>query len=243
VSNEKIIREHSRKYLLDNYGGVVKDEFGTFLNVRTDLLNISDEHIISLEVKSDKDTFARLENQLDGYMSYSTGVYVALDEIHYDKYVKKFLENSVYKYYHVGILVYSSKSDTLELKREINHYQEITMLYDLITSQELTEFFRFFKGKSKIPKDERTSKKLINTIFTYEEIYNISKEIFMNRFKGFQGFSKEIIVDFEHKQLLFDNWMDESNWKMFSSNTCSWMNNNKQKAKRSSLKCLERNKG
>lgn len=86
MSNVKIITAHASRYLKENYNNItVKEEFGMFLNVRTDLLGIDDKNIISVEVKSDKDTFAKLENQLDGYATFITGIYVALDEVHYEK--------------------------------------------------------------------------------------------------------------------------------------------------------------
>ena len=231
MSNEKRIRELTHIYLKEKYKGVTKDEFGTFLNVRADVLSISSKHIISVEVKSDKDNFTRLENQLNGYIGFSSGVYVALDEIHYEKYVKKYLENIAYKYYNVGILVYKNKTDDLEVKRPIGTYSKIAMLYKMLTSNELTEFFYYFKGKSKIPKDANTSTKIIETIFTYEEIYNISKAIFMNRFNNIQGYEKNLINDFDMKSILFEKWLDEDNWIMYKLNKNS-------KPKRSRLKCL-----
>lgn len=215
MSNEKRIRELSKLYLHNAYNDItVKDEFGTFLNARTDLIGLNEKHIITVEIKSDCDTFARLENQLDTYKTISTGVYVALDKSHYKKFKEKFLKD-IDKYAHVGILIYDGNTDILELKRPIKHYYEYPFLYKMLTSNELTQFFMYFKRKSLIPKDEKTSSIIIENIFTYREIFNISKEIFLNRFTGYCGFNKKLIKEINYKQELFNNWLKEENWNMY----------------------------
>lgn len=113
ASNEKEIREAVKSYLLENYNDLkIKEEFGVFLDSRNDVMGVSYENIISVEIKSDKDNFLRLEKQLKTYQSFSNIVYVALDITHLKKYEEKFLKNG-YQFSSIGILIYDNKKLTL----------------------------------------------------------------------------------------------------------------------------------
>lgn len=241
ASNEKEIREAAKSYLLENYNDLkIKEEFGVFLDSRNDVMGVSYENIISVEIKSDKDNFSRLEKQLKTYKGFSTITYVALDISHLKKYEDKFLKNS-YQFSSVGILIYENK----ELKLYKKPYRfNFGMYYELLTSQEKTLFLNCFKGKSLIPKDRKTTEFLIEDIFTYREIYEISKHIFITRFRDeVQDFPKTIFKDFELTHKRFQEWLNEENWIMVKPiGSCPWIKKDKeQKTKRSRLKCLEKN--
>ncbi len=214
MSNEKVIREAVKKYLSSNYQDIIiKEEFGVFLDSRNDVMGVNFENIISVEIKSDKDNFLRLEKQLKTYQTFSNIVYVALDISHLKKYEEKFLEDS-YTFHCIGILVWNGK----ELKLHKKAYRHsFKMMYPLLKSNELPIFFNYFKGKSLIPKNYETSKYLIEDIFSYREIYEISKHIFVTRFMDIeQNFPKEIFKNFEESHSKFIDWLDEENWRMYT---------------------------
>ena len=241
ASNEKEIREAVKSYLLENYNDLkIKEEFGVFLDSRNDVMGVSYENIISVEIKSDKDNFLRLEKQLKTYQSFSNIVYVALDITHLKKYEEKFLKNS-YQFSSTGILIYDNKK--LTLYKKAYRHKEIAMLYSLLKSEEIVIFFNKFKGKSLIPKNYKTMQHILEDIFTYREIYEISKYIFITRFRDeVQDFPKTIFKDFELTHKRFQEWLNEENWIMVKPiESCPWIKKDKkQKTKRSMLKCLEK---
>lgn len=214
MSNEKDIRESVKKYLLTQYKDlIIKEEFGVFLDSRNDVMGVNFENIISVEIKSDKDNFTRLEKQLKTYQTFSNIVYVALDISHLKKFEEKFLTDS-YIFSCIGILIYDNK----ELKLHKKAYRHsFKMMYPLLKSNELPIFFNYFKGKSLIPKNYETSQYLIEDIFSYREIYEISKHIFIKRFMDIeQTFPKEIFKNFEESHKNFMNWLNEDNWEMYT---------------------------
>lgn len=241
MSNEKNIREKVKEYLMENYNDlVIKEEFGVFLDSRNDVMGINFENIISVEIKSDKDNFTRLEKQLKTYLTFSSIVYVALDISHLKKYEEKFLKDS-YVFSSIGILVY--EDNKLSLYKKAYQNKDVPMMYSLLKSEELFLFFHLFKNKSLIPKNYETMKYLIEDIFSYREIYEISKYIFITRFRDeTQYFPKSIFKNFDKSQNDFLEWLNESNWNMYSPTTLfNWCKQNKDKkikAKRSGLKII-----
>lgn len=233
MSNEKEIREQVKTLLSELYqGSVIAEEFGVFLDSRNDVMAIDDENIVSVEIKSDKDTFVRLEKQLNTYNIFSTSIYVALDISHYEKY-KTTMQD---EYSHVGVMVYKDKK--LHVKRKAKKVK-IPLLYDLLKSNELPMFFTHFKKQSLIPKNREVSNHLIKNIFTSREIYDISKAIFIGRFKRVEGFDKNLISKFDTKQKAFIEWTNEEHWNMYRPTSFLGGKVTKGKPKRSSLKCLK----
>lgn len=234
MSNERDIRLLTKEYLSKKFKNCsIHEEFGVFLDSRNDVMGITWNDIISLEIKSNKDTFARLEKQLNTYSSFSTLVYVVLDIIHLEKYEKEYFN----QFKNVGILVY--QDEKLNLYYEPTRLDFVSM-YSLLTSQELIHFFDWFKGKSLIPKDRKTSDTLIKDIFTEDEIFNISKHIFLTRFISNVSRTplKKYFKNFKKANDKFTEWLDESNWNMYVSKPFNWVQDNKKiRAKRSSLKC------
>ena len=58
MSNEKEIREKVKEYLSTEYKDLtIKEEFGVFLDSRNDVMGISFNNIVSVEIKSDKDNW------------------------------------------------------------------------------------------------------------------------------------------------------------------------------------------
>lgn len=179
-SNEKEIREATREWLKNNYSGtVVRDEFTQHhLVVRNDLFAVSDKHLISVEIKSCSDTLSRLEKQVLGYKEFSNAVIVVIDKKHLKSYQSKFQDAQLF--YGVGLLVW--EDGELKLLSRPSIYK-IPMLYNMMWSTELLLFFSGLKLRSKISKSSKDSQFYIDRLFTYNEIYEISKYIFINRIK------------------------------------------------------------
>lgn len=237
MSNEKNIREAVKKYLSDNYKDItIKEEFGVFLDSRNDVMGVNYENIISVEIKSDKDNFTRLEKQLKTYSVFSNIIYVALDISHLKKFEEKFLKDT-YVFSHIGILIWDG--DLKLHKKAYRH--DFKMLYSLLKSEELPLFFNYFKGKSLIPKNYETCQYIIEDIFSYREIFEISKELFITRFLNTnQTFAKAIFKNYEETHNKFSEWLKEENWNIYTPFSISNLfNKQKQtKSKRSSLKIL-----
>lgn len=206
MSNEIEIRTATRKWFEKKHKTLeLQDEFTQWsIPVRPDLFGATKKKIISIEIKSDKDSFARMDRQLLGYINFSSSIYVALDSIHVNKFMKNYGGNG--RFDHVGILSYEKGNLTLERSaRDLG----IPLLYKYLWSQELYNFFGEFKGRSKIAKDQRTLSELIENIFTYREVSEISKKIFLSRIrnKSLENLFEDI--DMEEKQLKFDKILNK----------------------------------
>lgn len=178
LSNEREIREATRIWITQNYPStIIRDEFTqNHLPIRNDLFAVCNKYVISIEIKSNKDNFSRLEKQVIGYKGFSNTVIVALDECHLSSYLKRFSNSELF--YGVGLLVFNKNGLSQHIRARTNEYP---MMYDMLWSSELQLFFSGLKLRSKIKKSSREAKYYINRMFTYQEIYEISKYIFTNR--------------------------------------------------------------
>lgn len=209
MSNEKLIREYCIEFLKQEYEEhdvQIYEEFGTLMtSSRADVVAITHADVVSVEIKSDKDTFARLEKQLRDYCFYSTKVYVALDEKHAEKFIKED------KFYRIGILVF--KDDALELKRKPQ--ENNPDYFKVIFSDGLKAFLQHFKNKTKMAYYYSATYKVVTDIFTYREIFEISKKLFIQRARGYDlYFDKALISDFNSKQERFNRWIEPKNWSL-----------------------------
>lgn len=177
-SNEELIRKATKRWLANKFpSATIRDEFTqSHLCIRNDLFAVSSKHSVSVEIKSDKDNFSRLEKQILGYKLFSNIVIVAIDKKHFNSYVKRFMKSELFN--GVGLLVY----DGYDVQEKIAAYHfEFPMMYDMMWSSELQLFFTGLKLRSKIGKSAKESKEYISKMFTYQEIYDISKYIFVER--------------------------------------------------------------
>lgn len=179
-SNEKEIREAVREHFQNKFPlATIRDEFTqNHLTVRNDLFVVSENVSISIEIKSCSDTFSRLEKQVRGYKAFSNAIIVAIDHKHVKAYYKKFLSAELFQ--GVGLISYHQGELTILSEPEV---QEFPMMYDMMWSSELLLFFSGLKYRSKMGKSAKDSRYYIDKLFTYQEIYNISKYIFINRIK------------------------------------------------------------
>ena len=179
TTNEKIIRKLLRnKYQKQYPNAIIRDEFTSLgLNTRNDLFLVDDSIIISFEIKSNRDTLKRLRSQITEYKTYSSMVVIALDIKHVKKFEKDF-EDLVDD--NLTVYVYND----YELINYIDGIpKEFPNLLNLLWSSELLLFREGLKGRSKLPKSSIASKKMINAVFSQEEISQISKYLFVKRLK------------------------------------------------------------
>ena len=202
-SNEKEIREAVREKLQAQYlDATIRDEFTqNHLTVRNDLFLVNDTVSISIEIKSCSDTFSRLEKQVGGYKAFSNAIIVAIDQKHLKSYNKKFYDADLFS--GVGLMSYSD-GELVELASPVIY--EFPNMYNMMWSSELLLFFSGLKYTSKIKKSARESRRYIDKLFTSEEIYTISKYIFVNRIHKndlIDCLSDELLVIIKSKQEVF----------------------------------------
>lgn len=201
-TNEADIREATKKYLDNKYDiEYIQDEYThSSLPVRADLFAVSkDKKVITIEIKSDRDTFTRLRKQLEEYNKFSHIVYLAIDI----KHLAKFKKN--YPGYYGGILTY--EDGELEVYSAAHSSKTIDATR-ILWKQELLLFTHYFNGsftKYCISKLEH----IIRNVFTVEEYYNISEYLFVNRYIKDELDFKELICDLDYKQKLVDKVVKE----------------------------------
>ena len=179
MTNEKEIREAIREYYQDRYpSAVIRDEFTqNHLMTRNDLFVVDDDIIIAIEIKSSGDNLNRLASQIIEYKTYSSKVCIALDIKHKKKFEREFLNTDLM----IGCdLFYYSELNGLD-RILLARKGKFPMLYNMMWSSELLTFVGKLKGRSKIGKSADALRNYIECIFTYREIYDISKELFIAR--------------------------------------------------------------
>lgn len=194
TSNIEEITKASEKYLKGkhNFRHFQTEFTHSSLSVRTDQFGITENReIVSVEIKSDKDTFVRLKKQLEEYSKFSHIVYLVLDIKHLSKFLKSFPN------YYENILVYENGEID---EYRINQKMKYVETYNLLWKQELVQFCHYFKGSF----SSMTISKLDNIIrkvFTVDEFYKISEFLFVNRYLSpdkMQDF-KHLIIDLDYK--------------------------------------------
>ncbi len=195
-SNEKDIREKSTNLLKELYNiKFLENEYThTSLPVRADILAVSNnKEVITLEIKSDKDTFIRLEKQLKEYMNFSHIVFIALDISHLPKFLKKF---DTYSFDTIGIMVY--EDNEVYVFREPYKRTKINAT-SLLWKKEYLQFLECFPiSTSKLSVDRAL--KIINRCYTVYEFETICEQIFINRYLQNKDFKvDDFLEDKEYK--------------------------------------------
>lgn len=195
-TNEAVIREAVTEYLNKKYSiAHIQGEYThPSLPVRADLFAITkDRKVITVEIKSDRDTFTRLKKQLEEYATFSHGVYVALDIAHLVKFKKNFPS------FYGGILVY--EDGELKLHTACTFSKNIDA-YRLLWKQEHLQFLPF-KG---ITTNFSLSKlnEITESVYTVKECREIAEFLFINRYVKDENDFSHLIVDYDYKQELVD---------------------------------------
>ena len=179
VSNESDIKIEVYKWLLKkNKDAVIIPEY-SIGNRRADYISFDTKKINTtiVEIKSELDTFDRLEAQLETYSLIANSVYLAIDIKQYEKLKNKNIELPV----HIGVLIYdNNKSKKLiELKKvSKNHSVQENPFIQFLSYNDINNAFSGFKYSSKFTKEQKEeivdkfiSKKIHNQ-FSYDILCN-----------------------------------------------------------------------
>lgn len=196
-SNELEIRETTKQYLQEKHKiHFIQDEYThTALNVRSDLFAVSeDRKVINVEIKSNKDTFIRLENQLNNYTNISHVVYVALDVSHLSKFLLKFNQ---YRHDCVGVLFYENGKLYEYRKPRI---METINVQELLWKNEYVKFIDFWHQSKAKKIAAHNIIKIIQKVYTIYEYQYLSEILFLDRYLSDSASDlKPHIEDIEYK--------------------------------------------
>lgn len=222
-SNEKEIREAFKILLKKSFtDGFTFDEFaGGSLITRPDLATFLPKQILFTEIKSNRDTFDRLDRQIFDYSKIASTVFIVLDEKHLSKFQTKYkckMYFCEFIFFKNGDFYYP-EYENQELKRKIEilgnfcKYPKYNInILSLLWQKETECFIAFLKSKTKI----LSHSLVIQQLYTVQEISDISYSILYDRAKNRAtsqsgklltyniGNFVGQILDKEHKQALFD---------------------------------------
>lgn len=180
VSNELDIKIEVYKWLLNkNKDAVIIPEY-SIGNRRADYISLDTKKINTtiVEIKSELDTFDRLEAQLEKYSLIANNVYLAIDTKQYEKLKNKNIELPV----HIGVLIYdNNKSKKLiELKKASkNTFIQEHPFIQFLSYNDINNAFSGFKYSSKFTKEQKEE---IIDKFVSKNIHNqFSYDILCNR--------------------------------------------------------------
>lgn len=220
-ANEKEIRAVLFEWIKENYPKhIIREEHTQWgQRCRPDVFCIGDDNeardvLIAFEIKSDRDVLKNLKHQLKSYPLYSTGSYAVLDKIHLEKYK----DINTYLTYEAGLLVYDD--GVLYLKKKPS-FNGLPHFFDFLWTAEMKQLLKF-KGRAKIASDVGTLRYLCQELYTYCELYDLSKKIYLHRVrvKNVCPISKDEILNYEEKQAKFTKALSLEYFR--SKNPFSW---------------------
>jgi Holliday junction resolvase len=190
-SNEADIREKTDVLIneLHNIKFLEYEYTHHSLPVRADILAVSNnKEVITVEIKSDKDTFVRLEKQLKEYVKFSHITYVALDISHLPKYLKKF-NSSIF--HTIGIIVY--ENNEVYLYNEPYKSKSIDAT-SLLWKNEYLSFLTPFSINTKCLSVHEAIM-IIQKVFTVYEFQMLCEQLFINRYINDKNFRLDAFLE------------------------------------------------
>lgn len=187
MSNEKEIRQLVKSMMIKQFpDSFTFDEFmGGGLITRPDLATFLPNAIFFTEIKSNKDTLDRLDNQVSDYSLYADSIYVILDEIHHkkwwSKYKNRISKGHTYFYKDNELYLANENLDTkIEKFRYYSYPHNKTGILSFLWKNERYCFTGFLKGRTKILNETL----VIEHLYTAKEIVDISHYILYDRAKN-----------------------------------------------------------
>jgi len=208
-SNLDDINTAVEKFLQEKYNPphLNREYTHSSLKVRADFFAVTESRkVITVEVKSDKDTMARLEKQLNGYLAFSHIVYIATDEKHISA-VERLL-NSQSSLQNVGLLVFSDG----EIIEEKKPYSSTSIdATTLLWKEEIENMLSSFKIKKRL--SATVLMDISMNIFSVLEFKNICECLFVNRYlnESRKKDIKDMYKYREHKQEIIDSYFSTRN--------------------------------
>lgn len=183
-SGEEAIREVLNIHIASIYPlGVRHDEYTTScINSRADSVVFNKNSIHVYEIKSEKDSFTRLESQIEDYKKYADRITIVMDI----KKKKAFIKNHAHKYKGIEILFYYGSSLNLERASRGKKLNPTTDKFGLLWKNELYEQVVWFISKTSTLSQLNLSN-LASHIFTKKQAHEIVNEVLYTRYKNAIG--------------------------------------------------------
>lgn len=183
-SGEDAIREVLNAHIANLYPcGIRHDEYKTmYTKSRADSVVFNKDSIHVYEIKSAKDSFARLENQIEDYRKYAERITLVMD-------IKKesaFIKNHAHKYKDIEVLFYYGPGTKLKRASRGKKLIPTTKKFDLLWKNELYEqVCSSVYGISKLSQFKLVS--LTSHLFTKKQAHDIVNEVLYARHKKSVG--------------------------------------------------------
>lgn len=149
-TTDKMVRPKLREYLSVMYGGSLVYEELAIDKGRTiaDIAVFSRSENIGLEIKSGRDTFARLIKQIESYDKFFTRNYIVVDDNHLER-----AEKTVPRYWGIILAYHDGEDVIIELHRDasVNPKQRKRIVLELFWRDETTTLlkkYKVYKGMS-----------------------------------------------------------------------------------------------
>lgn len=182
-SGERPIKEALNEYLNLEFGKkniYLKEEFSTiYSKVRADLVMFSKKRIDTFEIKSELDSFARLEQQINGYMEYSNSVNIVL----HHKKLNLFLKKYTHLLKKCNLYIYDENGEIYKYNEENVQNEPTKSQVHLLWKKELSHYMYLLKGRSEIVNAEEM-KKVIEYIYPKNLQNEMATMLLFNRFKN-----------------------------------------------------------
>lgn len=148
------IREPLADYLEEQFGKVRIFEEKTIGKSRADMLMLTDDSIVGIEIKSDVDTYERLKRQVRFYNKYCDYNYVAVGRSH-----EKHVEEHVPPFW--GILIVSIEGRAIRVREKrpacLNPKMRVEYQLTILWRPELQRILE----RNKLPKYKQKSKRFV----------------------------------------------------------------------------------
>lgn len=179
-SGEEAIREVLNAHIANIYpNGIRHDEYTTMdSSSRADSVVFNKDSIHVYEIKSAKDSFARLESQIEDYKKYADRITLVMD-------IKKqsaFIKNHAHKYKDVEVLFYYGSDIKLERASRGKKLNPTSNKLGLLWKNELYEQVVWFISKTSTL-SRYSLVGLASHIFTKKQAHDIVNEILYTRHK------------------------------------------------------------
>lgn len=151
---DKDIREPMFDYLEERFGKTRIFEEKIIGRSRADIIMLTDESVIGIEIKSDMDTYDRLKKQVRSYNKYCDYNYIAIGRTH-AKHVKEHVPKEW------GIFIIAMQDGNIEVTEEraalINPKMKIETQITMLWRPELQHIL----DRNHLPKYQQKSKKFV----------------------------------------------------------------------------------
>lgn len=171
-TTDKMVRPKLREYLAVMYGGSYVYEELAIDKGRTvaDIAIFSRSENIGLEIKSGKDTFARLPKQIQSYDKFFTRNYIVIDDNHLER-----AEKTVPRYWGIILAYHDGDDVVIELYRDasVNPKQSKRILLEVLWKAETTTLLKKY-GSYKGMSNTRLSRRytVLNARLNLHEVLN-----------------------------------------------------------------------